>query len=161
MNGLERYACQTIIYTSKNIFYIPSPSFPTDNYKVWFIGWLDIKNKLFYETNILLPNLEDRILHFNEWIEFLQILIDDQFYQKLFEYFNFEKGALEVGDRVLEQTVFEERIKNLKYLKMVHKKIMDFLVQLLNIKIIIIMKKYYYQMREILMINKILIIMMI
>ena len=134
MNCLEKYACQTIIYTPKNIFYIPSPSFPTDNYKVWFIGWLDIKNKLFYETNILLPNLEDRILHFNEWIEFLQILIDDQFYQKLFEYFNFEKGALEVGDRVLEQTVFEERIKNLKYFKQKNNLILKFICSLFKNK---------------------------
>ena len=27
MNGLERYACMTMIYTLNNIFYIPSPSF--------------------------------------------------------------------------------------------------------------------------------------
>ena len=134
MNGLERYTCQTIIYTSKNIFYIPSPSFPVDNYKAWFIGWLDIKNKLFYETNILLPNLEERILHFNEWLEFLQIIIDEQFYQKLFEHFDFEKGVSEKGDRILEQNIFEERIKSLKYFNKKSKSIIKFICSLFKNK---------------------------
>ena len=115
MNGLEKYACQTIIYTPKNIFYIPSPSFPTKNYNTWFIGWLDIKNKLFYETNILLRNADKRISYFNEWLEFLQILIDEKVYSNLFEYFDFGKGSLEIGDRILEQNYFEEKIKNFKY----------------------------------------------
>jgi hypothetical protein len=115
INGLEKYACQTIIYTPKNIFYIPSPSLPIDNYSIWFIGWLDIKNKLFYETNILLQNLEQRISFFNEWLEFLQILIDEQMYSNLFENFCFEKGHLELGDRTLDQSVFEEKIKSLEY----------------------------------------------
>ena len=115
INGLEKYACQTIIYTPKNIFYIPSPSLPIDNYSIWFIGWLDIKNKLFYETNILLQNLEQRISYFNEWLEFLQILIDEQMYSNLFENFCFEKGHLELGDRTLDQSVFEEKIKSLEY----------------------------------------------
>ena len=115
LNGLEKFACQTIIYTPKNIFYIPSPSFSTNNYSIWFIGWLDIKNKLFYETNILLKNLEQRISYFNEWLEFLQTLIDEQIYLNLFENFCFEKGHLELGDRTLETNIFEERIKGLKY----------------------------------------------
>ena len=34
MNGLERYGCQTIIYTPKNIFYIPSPGYSPDNYSI-------------------------------------------------------------------------------------------------------------------------------
>ena len=99
---MEKYACQTIIYTPKNVFYVPSPTFPSSNYSTWFIGWLDLKNQLFYQTNILLKNLEQRILYFNEWLEFLQELIDEKIYKNLFEYFDFEKGFLEVGDRILD-----------------------------------------------------------
>ena len=134
INGLEKYACQTIIYTPKNIFYIPSPSLPIDNYSIWFIGWLDIKNKLFYETNILLQNLEQRISYFNEWLEFLQILIDEQMYSNLFENFCFEKGHLELGDRTLDQSVFEEKIKSLEYFNVKDSLQIDFICSLFKNK---------------------------
>ena len=51
MNGLERYGCQTIIYTPKNTFYINSPIYCKKGYKYWNIGWIDCKNELFYQTN--------------------------------------------------------------------------------------------------------------
>ena len=78
MNGLERFACQTIICTPKNMFYIPSPSYCPKDYSIWFIGWIDIKNKLFYQINTLIPNQNERIIHLTEWFEFLQIIIDDK-----------------------------------------------------------------------------------
>ena len=115
MNGLERYGCQTIIYTPKNIFYIPSPKYTTKNYSIWFIGWIDLKNELFYEINKLIHTQNERTLFFGEWLEFLQVLINEQIYTNLFEYFGFEKGDLEIGDRILDLNLFEEKIKNMKY----------------------------------------------
>ena len=134
INGLEKYACQTIIYTPKNVFYVPSPTFPSSNYSTWFIGWLDLKNQLFYQTNILLKNLEQRILYFNEWLEFLQELIDEKIYKNLFEYFDFEKGFLEVGDRILDQNTLEERVKSLRYFGKKERRIIKFICTLFKNK---------------------------
>ena len=114
-NGLEKYGCQTILYTQSNIFYIPSPAYSDNNYTVWFLGWLDIKNKLFYQTNILVKNLEPKNTYFKEWLEFLQSLIDDKIYLNLFQFFGFEKGNIEKGDRILDENNFIEGIKNIKY----------------------------------------------
>ena len=63
MNGLERYGCQIIIYTPKNTFYINSPIYCKEGYKFWNVGWVDLKNELFYQTNILLENTISRVEH--------------------------------------------------------------------------------------------------
>ena len=127
LNGLEKYGCQTIIYTPKNIFYIPSPSYSSNNYSIWFLGWLDIKNELFFQINTLINTQNDRILFLGEWFEFLQVLINDQMYSNLFEFFGFEKGSLEIGDRLLDVESFEERIKSLKYFNKKEKWITNFI----------------------------------
>ena len=127
MNGLEKYGCQTIIYTPKNIYYIPSPSYLPKNYSIWFIGWLDIKNELFFQINTLINTQNERTLYLNEWFEFLQVLINEQIYSNLFEYFGFEKGSLEIGDRVLDIESFEETIKRLKYFNQKNSVIMNFI----------------------------------
>ena len=53
-----------------------------------------VKNQLFYQTNTLTEVLEDRISHFSGWLEFLQSLINDKIYMKLFEFFGFDKSNL-------------------------------------------------------------------
>ena len=78
MNGLERYGCQTIIYTPKNMFYITAPEFCKEGYSFWNLGWVDIKNKLFYQTNTLTESLNDRIFYLSYYLEFLQTLIDNK-----------------------------------------------------------------------------------
>ena len=130
MNGLERYGCQTIIYTPKNIFYIPSPGYSPDNYSIWFIGWIDIKNEYFYQANTLFSSTKDRIIFLDEWFEFLQTLINDEIYKNLFEFFHFEKGYFELGDRTLELKYFEEAISNLKYFSNKKRKAIDFICSL-------------------------------
>jgi hypothetical protein len=130
MNGLERYGCQTIIYTPKNIFYIPSPGYSPDNYSIWFIGWIDIKNEYFYQANTLFSSTKNRIIFLDEWFEFLQTLINDEIYKNLFEFFHFEKGYFELGDRTLELKYFEEAISNLKYFSNQKRKAIDFICSL-------------------------------
>ena len=127
MNGLEKYGCQSIIYTPKNIFYIPSPSYSSKNYSIWFLGWLDIKNELFFQINTLINTQNDRTLFLGEWFEFLQTLINEQIYSTLFEFFGFEKGNLEIGDRLLDIESFEQRIKSLKYFNRKEKLITNFI----------------------------------
>ena len=85
MNGLERFGCQTIIYTPRNTFFLNSPNLARDGYKFWNLGWFDFKNILFYQTNILLENKLERVQFFSLWIDFLQTLITNQIYKNLFE----------------------------------------------------------------------------
>ena len=128
MNGLERYGCQTIIYTSKNMFYLTAPKYSLEGYSFWNLGWIDVKNQLFYQTNTLSENLEDRITHFSGWLEFLQSLIDDKIYTKLFEFFGFDKAVLTGGDRLINEEIFIEKLKELKFCKNNENDILDYVV---------------------------------
>ena len=130
MNGLERFACQTIVCTAKNMFYIPSPSYSPNNYSIWFIGWIDIKNKLFYQINTLIPNQKERKIYLTEWLDFLQILIDDKIYTNLFEFFGFDKSILELGDRTLDSNIFEGKLKSMQYFKRKNSEIINFICSL-------------------------------
>ena len=128
MNGLERYGCQTIIYMPKNMFYLTAPKFCNEGYCIWNLGWIDVKNQLFYQTNTLTETLEDRIAHFSGWLEFLQSLIDDKIYSKLFEFFNFDKANLIGGDRLLNEEIFVESLKGLKFCKNNENDIIEFIL---------------------------------
>ena len=94
------------------MFYLTAPKFCNEGYCIWNLGWIDVKNQLFYQTNTLTETLEDRIAHFSGWLEFLQSLIDDKIYSKLFEFFNFDKANLIGGDRLLNEEIFVEFILN-------------------------------------------------
>ena len=117
MNGLERYACQTIIYMPTNIFYITSPSYSQEDYCLWNLGWIDVKNQLFYQTNTLTNSLDSRIAYFSYWLEFLQALIDNKIYTNLFEYFNFDKAILYNNDRFINENIFIKSVKQLDFCK--------------------------------------------
>ena len=128
MNGLERYGCQTIIYMPKNMFYLTAPKYCNEGYTIWNLGWIDVKNQLFYQTNNLTENLEDRISHFSNWLEFLQSLIDDKIYTKLFEFFGFDKANLINGDRLINEETFVQSLKGLKFCKNNEENILEFIV---------------------------------
>ena len=102
MNGLRRFSCECCVYTAKNVFYVYAPHFKKDlNSIYWDLGYLDIKNLIFYETNILTVNAMERTLYFAEWTNFLQGLVDKKLISILFEVFNFNKGIFSQKDRVL------------------------------------------------------------
>ena len=128
MNGLQRYGCQTIIYMPKNMFYITSPSFYQEEYCLWNLGWIDVKNQLFYQTNTLTNNLEDRIAYFSSWLEFLQALIDNKIYSKLFEFFNFDKAILYNNDRFINENIFIQSLKQLNFCKENEDEIISFII---------------------------------
>ena len=115
MNGLERFGCQTIIYTPRNTFFLNSPSLARDGYKYWNLGWFDFKNILFYQTNILLENKLERVQFFSLWIDFLQTLITNQIYKNIFEYFGFEGSTLIGKDRYIYEPVFKKKLVGLNF----------------------------------------------
>ena len=117
MNGLERYGCQTIIYMPTNMFYITSPSYSQEGYCLWNLGWIDVKNQLFYQSNTLTNSLDSRIAYFSYWLEFLQALIDNKIYSNLFEYFNFDKAILYNNDRFISENIFIKSVKQLDFCK--------------------------------------------
>ena len=128
MNGLQRYGCQTIIYMPKNMFYITSPSFSQEGYCFWNLGWIDVKNQLFYQTNTLTSNLDERISFFNYWLEFLQTLIDNKIYANLFEFFNFDKAILYNNDRFINENIFIQSLKQLNFCKENENEIIPFII---------------------------------
>ncbi len=114
MNGLQLYSCESCIYTPNNVFYIQSPTFSSEkDYEYWDIGFLDIKNGLFYEVGILLNENMERIKHFYDWITFLQTIIDNKVFSKLFEFFEFDKGQFLNNDRFLHEPSFLQPLRKL------------------------------------------------
>ena len=115
MNGLERFGCQTIIYTARNTFFINSPNLAKDEYRFWNLGWFDFKNILFYQTNLLLENRLERVQFLSLWIDFLQTLITNQIYKNIFEYFGFEGSTLIGKDRYIYEPLFKKVLIGLKF----------------------------------------------
>ena len=130
MNGLERYGCQTIIYMPQNIFYLTAPGYSQEGYCLWNFGWLDVKHQLFYQKNTLTDNLEERILYFNSWLEFLQALIDNKIYLKLFEFFCFDKGILINNERFINENVFIQCLLKLNCCKDNQEDLISFITSL-------------------------------
>ena len=132
MNGLEIHACMTMIYTSNNIFYIPAPSFCKEGYSIWNLGWLDVKNHYFYETNTLSSELNDRLLFFSQWIDFLQKILDEQLYSKLFKFFGFPKGLLINKDRFIFESTFIKALNNMKFNEDNNNEVYNFISELMK-----------------------------
>ena len=130
MNGLERYGCQTIIYMPKNMFYITAPSYCNEGYCLWNLGWIDVQNQLFYQTNTLSESLNERIMYFNIWLEFLQSLIDNKIYSKIFEFFAFDRAILLNNDRYINENIFIECLRMLKFCKENEEEIFPFISSL-------------------------------
>ena len=130
MNGLERYGCQTIIYMPHNIFYLTAPGYCQEGYCLWNFGWLDVKHQLFYQKNTLTENLEERILYFNSWLEFLQVLIDNKIYLKLFEFFCFDKGILINNERFITENTFIQCLLKLNFCKENQEDLVTFITSL-------------------------------
>jgi hypothetical protein len=130
MNGLERYGCQTVIYMPKNMFYITAPGFCNEGYCFWNLGWLDVKNQLFYQTNTLTSSLDERTLHLSCWLEFLQAIIDNKIYLTLFEFFSFDKAILFNNDRYIDESIFVQCLKQLDFCKESENDIVPFIISL-------------------------------
>ncbi len=87
--GLQKYSCETMLYTCNNTFFLQPPQFSRKSeFDFIDLGFLDINNHIFYELGILLIDFNiEKNLFFEEWIAFLQLLIDKRIYSKLFETF--------------------------------------------------------------------------
>jgi len=126
--GLQKYSCETMFYTCNNTFYLQPPQYSRKNeFEFIDVGFLDIKNHIFYELGLLLQDhYFEKNLFFEEWIAFLQILIDKKIYSKLFETFSknnslnfsiigFNKGIYKKGDRLIQDdnvtNLFQKSLK--------------------------------------------------
>jgi len=114
MNGLRRFSCECCVYTSKNVFYISPPAYSKyPQSTIWDLGFLDIKNLIFYETNVLSVSSFERTSYFYEFTNFLQVLIDNKVLTKLFEVFGFNKGILSHNDRLVYEQAFFKTLRSL------------------------------------------------
>ena len=123
MNGLERFCFETMVYTPHNVFYIPAPKLAECDYNQWVLGWFDIKNHLLYETNYLALLSEDtqqqdqRIQNFDEFVEFLQVLLQKKMFLNLFREFEFHKGMLVNNDRCIKVALFKKKLEEMKFVE--------------------------------------------
>ena len=75
----------------------------------WDLGWLDLKNKLYYETscNFDITNVPERLTFFEKFVEFLQAFIDKKIYDSLFSFFGYNNSVLAGSDRYLTKIMFK------------------------------------------------------
>ena len=75
----------------------------------WDLGWLDLKNHLYYETscNFHIDYKPDRLVFFEKFLEFLQVFIDKKLYDSLFSFFNYDNSVLAGSDRYLPNKTFQ------------------------------------------------------
>ena len=78
----------------------------------WDLGWIDLKNYLFYETSVYfkLEYKPERCLFFENFIDFLQIFIDQRICDSIFNFFNYENSILAGSDRYLPKKSFESKL---------------------------------------------------
>jgi len=78
----------------------------------WDLGWIDVKNKLYYETSVYfkIEYKPERLVFFEYFIDFLQIFIDKRICDQLFTFFNFDLSVLAASDRYLSKKIFEAKL---------------------------------------------------
>ena len=78
----------------------------------WDLGWVDVKNNLFYETSVYfkIDYKPERLIFFENFIDFLQIFIDKRICDSLFTFFNFDLSVLAASDRYLPKKIFESKV---------------------------------------------------
>lgn len=95
----------------------------------------NIKLNFFYETGVIIKNKIDRISYFNEWLVFLQTLINNKIYSNLFDLFHFNKGICSHNDKLLHEPAFIRAIKSIHTVNKNNEPILLF--QLLSIEFLI------------------------
>ena len=81
----------------------------------WDLGWIDVKNNLFYETSVYfkIDYKPERLIFFENFLDFLQIFIDKRICDSLFTFFNFDLSVLAASDRYLPKKIFESKVHSI------------------------------------------------
>ena len=81
----------------------------------WDLGWVDSHNFIYYETSVFfdIEQKPKRLSYYENFIDFIQSLIDKQIYSSLFDYFCFNLSILTRGDRYLPKKIFEKKMVEL------------------------------------------------
>jgi len=121
-----------VVFTQeRTFFFLQPPQFSRDKFEYWDVGFLDFKNNLFFELGQLLTApFENEIFFFNEWMSFIDLLIANKNYLKLFELFSFNKGILSFNDRTIYEPVF---FKQTRQFLGEQEELVDFLVYLCDL----------------------------
>ena len=98
--------------TMKNSKNISNPQKEDFDGIYWDLGGIDVKNNLFYETSVYfkIDYKPERLIFFENFIDFLQIFIDKRICDSLFTFFNFDLSVLAASDRFLPKKIFESKI---------------------------------------------------
>lgn len=116
LNGLSKYSCECTIFTPNGAFYVHPPQYSQDpNNTVWDLGFLDVRNSLFLELGNLASSVLERTLFFNQWISFIQHIINEKAFNNLFHMFGFNESILNYNDRLLYEPQFFKELKNFIY----------------------------------------------
>ena len=86
----------------------------------WDLGWVDSHNFIYYETSVFfdVEQKPKRLTYYENYIDFLQALIDKQVFCNLFDYFCFNLSILTRGDRYLPKKIFEKKLMELNDIKL-------------------------------------------
>ena len=78
----------------------------------WDLGWVDAHNFIYYETSVFFDNEQKpkRLSYYENYIDFLQAVIDKQIFLNLFDYFCYNLSILTRGDRYLPKKIFEKKM---------------------------------------------------
>lgn len=116
LNGLSKYSCECTIFTPNGAFYVHPPEYSRDPYNsVWDLGFLDVRNSLFYELGNLTSSVLERTYLFNQWITFIQNIINEKAFNSIFQVFGFNDSILNYNDRLLHEPQFHKHLKNFLY----------------------------------------------
>jgi hypothetical protein len=100
---------------SANPFHLEFPIYSNiDNFEYWDLGFIDLKSDSFYETGVITKTKLTRVTFLNDWLSFLENLIENKIYLNLFEMMHFNKGILFQNDRLLHEPAFIRAIKSLQ-----------------------------------------------
>jgi len=87
-----------------------------DGFEYWDLGFMDLKSDCFYETGVITKTKLNRVTFLNDWLSFLQNLIENKIYLNLIEFLHFNKGILFQDDRLLHEPAFIRALKSLQTL---------------------------------------------
>ena len=80
----------------------------------WDLGWLDVKNNLFYETSTYfkIDYKPQRLTFFEMFIDFLQICLDKRICDSIYTFFEYNQSIIVENHRLLPKTIFETKMRS-------------------------------------------------
>ena len=84
------------------------------------LGWFDIKHHLLYETNylaLLSEDMQQQDQRIQNFVEFLQVLLQKKMFLKLFKELEFHKGMCVNKDSCTEVTLCKKKLEDMRFVE--------------------------------------------